>query len=88
MTDEKEAGTNIPKLDDSTSVDELLYLIGHAKFTIYKHEREREELYRKLYDLAQSVKILTSDNDKLLLESVKLKKKVKNARISSRRSRK
>ena len=87
MTDEREVGTNIPKLDESTSVDELLYLIGHAKFTIYKHEREREELYRQIRMLDQSNNTLTNDNNDLLLELGKLKK-VKNVRISNRSSRK
>ena len=77
----------IPALDKSTSIEELLYMLGNREFLIYKHERERDKLYHKLSELEEEVRVIRLDNDDLLLEAASFKSK-KNGKLSNKSKRK
>ena len=63
----------IPALDKSTSIEELLYMLGNREFLIYKHEKERERLYRRLSELELEVLEVKSERNGKLSNKSKRK---------------
>ena len=84
---ENEKNPGVPALNKSTNVEELLYMLGHREFIIYKHEEERKSLYGTIYQLESKVSSLQEELEKIAsIPSKPSRRKTTRTRVLSQQT--